>query len=121
MSDKSLSEKLLLKPGRNLALVNLPRELSEILPPAGVHFPEKGDVLLAFIKSRNELLELLTKLDSLVNTGGIVWIGYPKLTSIQKSDINRDSINTQAKAAGWTGVAMIAIDETWSSLRIRPL
>ena len=121
MPEKTLAEKLLINSGRNLALINPPRELSGILPSADVHSPEKSNILLAFIKSRNALLDLLPKLETLVKTDGIVWIAYPKLTSKQKTDINRDSINAQAKLAGWMGVAMIAIDETWSALRIRPL
>lgn len=121
MSEKTLTEKLFLKPGKKLMLINPPQDLSGLLPAPDVLPPEKGDVLLAFIQTMSGLLEMLPKLNSLVNPGGIIWIAYPKLTSRQKSDVNRDSINTQAKLAGWTGVAIIAIDETWSALRIRPL
>ena len=119
MSEKSISEKLLVKPGRNWVVINRPVELAEVLCPAAVESTAKSDVLTVCVKRRDELVASLPHLDDLVNPGGIVWIVYPKLTSKLRSDVNRDSINDEVQQAGWVGVAMISINETWSALRIR--
>jgi hypothetical protein len=120
MSEKSISEKLSIKPGRKWLLVNCPDDLIDLFPLPTVQTTEKCDVLFLFITNREEWLSYLPVLDTMVNEGGAVWIAYPKLTSKQKSNINRDLINQDARQAGWVGVAMIAINETWSALRIRP-
>lgn len=37
-----------------------------------------------------------------------------------KTDISRDAGWDAVHAAGWEGVAMVAIDDTWSAMRFRP-
>lgn len=123
MSDKSLREKILLKPGKSLMLLNAPAEIEEsfkdLAADCRVSPPATADVLLVFITNQAQLLEFLPRLSDKVNPSGIAWVAYPKLTSKQKSDIQRDSINTAAKASGWSRIAMISIDETWSALRLK--
>jgi hypothetical protein len=65
--------------------------------------------------------EQFKNLISLVEPGGMLWLTYPKLTSKLKTDISRDSINLFAQQNGWTGIAMISIDDNWSALRLKPV
>ncbi|MDP3450678.1 MAG: hypothetical protein Q8R87_08865, partial [Anaerolineaceae bacterium] len=53
--------------------------------------------------------------------GGILWVIYPKLTSALRSDVSRDTIWKYAETIGWTGVAMVSVDETWSAFRMKRL
>jgi hypothetical protein len=55
-----------------------------------------------------------------VKPDGLLWMCYPKGTSKLKTDINRDSGWKTVSEAGWEGVALVSVDDTWSSMRFRP-
>jgi hypothetical protein len=126
MPEKSIFEKLQLKSGRSMLILDPP---PGYLEKAG-NVPENSlltlenkpaDIAQVFIRSKVELEKTLPLLGSLILPGGIIWISYPKLTSKLRGDINRDSINLAAQASGWTGIAMISIDDDWSALRLKRL
>ena len=50
---------------------------------------------------------------------GLLWVTYPKGTSKMKVDVNRDIIREYSETIGLKTVAQIAIDETWSALRLK--
>lgn len=51
---------------------------------------------------------------------GLLWLCYPKGTSKLKTDLNRDKGWDVVTAAGWEGVSLISVDDTWSAMRFRP-
>ena len=77
------------------------------------------DVVQVFVASKRELESQLSKLKSVLSPRGLLWVTYPKGTSGVKVDINRDIIRQFAQGIGLQAVAMIAIDETWSALRLK--
>ncbi len=126
MPEKTVAEKLLVKEGYRVAIVNpptgyldsmgkLPAKATKVDITAG-----DLDFIQAFVSSRKELEASLADLKAALKRDGLLWITYPKGTSKTKTDINRDSINTYAQTAGLQGVAMISVDDTWSALRLRP-
>lgn len=126
MAEKSILEKLQLKPGRKMLILNAPPAYlihAGVVPETAILTTEKqpAQIVQAFINSRKELETEFLSLTALVEPGGMLWLTYPKLTSKLKSDINRDSINAYAQENGWTGIAMISIDEDWSALRLKPI
>lgn len=50
---------------------------------------------------------------------GALWIAYAKGGSKLKSDINRNSIREYVVTVGFDTVAQIAIDDSWSALRLK--
>ena len=124
MSEKSIPEKLQVKPGRIFKVIGQPLQVVEVLsdlPPyakfAGENEP--ADVLLVFIKNMQELGGLLPFDSQLLKPGGIAWLAYPKKTSRVKTDLNRDIIWAYLHTVGWTGVSMVSIDDTWSGFRLK--
>ena len=124
MSEKTIPEKLQVKPGRVLKVIDQPLEIADLLadlPPyaklAGENEP--ADVLLVFIKTMDELGRLIPLSTPHLKPGGIAWLAYPKKTSHMKTDLNRDIIWAYLLTIGWTGVSMISIDETWSGFRLK--
>jgi hypothetical protein len=126
MSEKSLAQKLLVKPGKTLRFINAPVGFSTIFGdlPQGVALilsHEKTDVVLFFVKNMSELQPGLPEALEAVIPGGILWLVYPKLTSNLAADINRDIIWRYLGTIGYTGVAMVSVDDTWSAFRVKRL
>jgi len=126
MPDKSVFDKLQLKPGRRMLLINPPAgylEKAGEVPPGAelVTEPQEASLIQVFLRTQVELEDALTRYALLVQAGGMLWVTYPKLTSALKSDIHRDTINAYAQQNGWIGIAMISIDADWSALRLKRL
>jgi hypothetical protein len=125
-SEKTLLERLQVKPGRTLRLINAPEGYRSILGPLPerskiVSAPKKADVVQFFVKNMEWLKSGLSAAADALTPGGILWVTYPKLTSELRSDVNRDKIFQYAATIGWTGVAMTSVDETWSAFRMKRL
>ncbi|MBI2849616.1 MAG: DUF3052 family protein [Chloroflexi bacterium] len=125
MPDKSVAEKLLIKDNYKVLLVNEPKDYRRTLGklPAGVIVSNEAsgsfDLAQVFVSSRKELEANLKKLKPVLKPAGLLWVTYPKGTSKVKVDINRDSIREYAESNGFKAVAMIAVDDTWSALRLK--
>jgi len=125
MSDKSVAQKLLIKPGQKILFVNQPKGYKALLGeiPKGVtvlkEANEAVDLIQFFVASRKDLEEQLPRLKPFLAPKGLLWVTYPKGTSKQKSDINRDSIAAYAGTIGLQAVAMVSVDEDLSALRLK--
>ncbi len=125
MSQKSVPQKLLIKSGYQVLLLNAPATYrSQFDPlPADVQILQEAttpvDLIQIFITSKQELENHLGKLKGLLRPKGLLWVTYPKGKGKKKLDINRDIIWEYAKTLGMEGVAMVAIDETWSAMRLK--
>lgn len=126
MSDKSILDRLQLKPGRTMLVIDPPagyiENIGEIPTDAGlVQELQPAFIVQVFIRSQIELTAAIERYAPLVLPGGMLWLTYPKLTSKLKGDIHRDSINTYAQQHGWIGIAIISINADWSALRMKRL
>ena len=127
MSDKTVVEKLLLKAGQTLLLVNapdgyegtigrLPAGAAVLRQPAGA-----PDVIQVFAKSKADLLASLPPLKGLAKPNGIIWITYPKGGAKAGTDVNRDIIWALVREMGLDLVANFSVDSVWSALRAKVL
>lgn len=125
MSNPSLLKKLLLKPGMRARFLNTPEGYIEnLLPlPEGASIVEEGqaDFIQLFVKNSVELAYWFPIAKEAIKYDGIFWICYPKKSSKIKSDLSRDEGWQLVFQSDLGGVSAIAIDETWSALRLRPL
>jgi hypothetical protein len=125
MSNKSIAQKLFIKPGNKVLLVNPPdgylTQMGE-LPPGTMLLSDTScivEVIQVFVSNHLELETQLPRLKELLAPKGMIWVTYHKGTSKVKTDINRDTINAYAHSIGLEGVAMISIDDDWSALRLK--
>jgi hypothetical protein len=123
MSDKSIAEKLFLKPGRNLMVVNPPAGYPQKMEPLPefakfVDESDSADVLMLFVRSSAELSALFKQTVSQLCPETIFWVAYPKLNGALKGDLSRDILVSYALSLHWKGVFMISLDEDWSALRL---
>jgi hypothetical protein len=118
---KSAAQKLFIKPGTTVWVSHADRRhLIEPLPQ-GVTAGKTmsgADVALVFGDDEASMRELLTKHAKELAEPGILWVAYPKGNRV---DINRDTLWPILGEFGMRANMQVAIDDTWSALRFRPL
>jgi len=125
VSGKSIAQKLFIKDNYRILLLNAPEDFISKLGelPQNVTLltqaTEPVDFIQVFVTSKKELETILENVKSMLKPEGLLWVSYPKGTSGIKVDINRDKIWQFAQTVGFKAVSMIAIDETWSAMRLK--
>ena len=114
-----------LKFKNNGIVINPPADFEEELLQLGMSFIFDKKInstnTLVFVNNHKELMLFLSKQLKNIEPDSIFWIAYPKGTSKAKTDINRDIIRETVLEFGIQTVSAIAINETWSALRFRPI
>jgi hypothetical protein len=121
----SLIQKLGLKPGMKVRLLNAPPDYLNGFPlPDGAQFVKAADPLPDFIQlfatQSAEIAKTVPALLENLTDKTRFWITYPKKTSGVQSDLSREAVWAALAPLGWRPVTQIAIDEVWSALRFRP-
>ena len=125
MSDKSIAQKLLIKPGNRFLVLNPPKGYIDtlgVLPEHVTILKEATppiDVIQVFVANQKELEDNLKKLKPILTPKTIFWVTYLKGTAKIKTDINRDTIRTYAESLGLIGIFIFSVDEDWSALRLK--
>jgi hypothetical protein len=112
-----LAAKLQLK-DRRIALLNAPTGFAVDAPTAKVAKP--GDAVLLFAATKAELHRLKGPVVAAALRDDLAWIAYPKAGKLG-TDLNRDLLHAEVGPDGIGGVRMVALDDTWSAMRFRPL
>ena len=114
-SGTPLPQKLGIKDGAAVAVLGAPRG-----------FPITGkkqlggtlDVIVAFVKERAKLVELIARARAHMAPACGLWIAWPKKSSGVATDITEDTIREVALPTGLVDNKVCAIDATWSGLRL---
>ena len=121
MSEKSVAQKLLIKPGASL-WVSSDDGLARLGPlPDGVRpATSLGEAATAvvFIADEAALRAALVAHAGELLRPAVLWFAYPKGG---RADIDRDSLWPIVAELGLRPITQVAVDETWSALRFRPL
>jgi hypothetical protein len=127
VAEKTPAEKMRLKPGVTAVLLHVPPDLrgrlgipddvTVIADPAAAD-PAAG-FLLDFATTQAEAEERLLALKPFVGEKTVAWLAYPKGSKAAGRDLSRDTIWAFARSIGLTLVTNIAVDETWSALRLK--
>jgi len=125
MSEKTVAQKLLIKPRTKLLFLQAPEDYAAWLGEIPVDvkilndFAEAPDLIQLFVDDRKTLEAQLTRLRPVLTQSTILWITYHKGSSKVKTDINRDTINAYAKTLGLVGIAIISVNDDWAALRLK--
>jgi len=121
MSEKTVAAKLLIKPGTAVWVSHGDRtSLLGPLPDGSrlvAHPGEAGVAVVIADDAAAMRAALAAHLDDLASRR-VLWVAYPKGG---RADINRDSLWRLLAPHGLRPITQVAIDETWSALRFRPL
>ena len=122
-SGTPLPQKLCIREGSRVALVNAPPGFESALGPlpAGAEFvspARKGlGVVLLFVRARAELARRFEGLASRLAPDGSLWVAWPKKSSGVETDLVAGYVRRHGLGVGLVDVKVCAVDETWSGLR----
>ncbi|GAA2603606.1 hypothetical protein SMC26_03695 [Actinomadura fulvescens] len=121
MSSRTVAEKLGIKPGHAVHVINAPGDYAQLVGglPEGAEVTATGpaDAVHLFAEGKLQLDASIQRAIDAVRPGGLLWVSYPKGDA---SDINRDSLWPTFTPYGWRPVRQISVDARWSALRFRP-
>jgi hypothetical protein len=122
-SKRSLVEKLGIKPGHRICLINAPQDYDAVLGSLPDDVERVGasgnnlDFIQFFTMSRAELEAEFSSLAGQIKPNGTIWISWPKRASKVTTDLDENIIREVGLAAGLVDVKVAAVDETWSGLK----
>jgi hypothetical protein len=122
-SGTPLVQKLGIKQGLKIGVLNAPRNLKSILGelPSAVTIITKPkiscDLILWFVKVMIELDSGIENRISLINEKGAIWILWPKRNGKLKSDLTQQDIRNAGLSRGMVDFKICSFDETWSGLK----
>lgn len=124
----ALAKKLRLTAATRLLALNAPDSYLATLRQPGLlaaldTAPQPGatyDAAHLFVRERTQLQAALPVAAVALAKGGALWVMWPKQSARVATDLTRDSLAALALTQGWGPVSNVAVDETWSALRLRP-
>jgi hypothetical protein len=123
-SGKSLGQKLGIKPGMTVVLINEPPNYRRLLDRAAneVKLSDRVsdgcDFIHLFATRRGELETQLKRLRNKVADTGTLWVSWPKKSARVPTDVTEDVIRAITLPLGFVDVKVCAVDETWSGLKL---
>ena len=102
-----------------MAVSGASREGPELEGPwQAVSDPAAADVVITFVRNRDDLLVNAAPAIDAARQDKLAWIAYPKAGQLG-TDLNRDLLRESLTQAGIQPVRQVSIDEVWSALRFR--
>lgn len=112
-----LATKLQIKPDVSVSVVGGPTGFAVTGRPLAPS-PRAAGAVVGFVTRRAEIARQRAVLAAAA-ADRIAWLAYPKAGQLG-TDITRDTLREDVAALGLDAVRQVAIDETWSALRLRP-
>jgi hypothetical protein len=123
-SGKPLVDKLGIKPGAHVSVMDAPsdyRALLEPLPPDVVlnDRPDQStDLVHLFAVDRETLAAALVSLRHKLRIDTPIWVSWPKKSSKVPTTITEDVIREIALPLGFVDIKVCAVSEIWSGLKL---
>ena len=118
-----LVQKLGIKPGHRLLLVNEPDRFRDLLVglPGDVRTEladaEPADVVVLFVTVAADARRQIPLLKKRLAPGGGLWVAWPKKASGVETDVTFEVVQPAGLATGLVDNKVCAIDATWTVLR----
>ena len=124
-SGTPLPQKLGIKSGMSIAVLNAPPDIEAILGdlPEGVTGSHRltghRDLVLIFITRQVDLASRLPGMINAIAPNGMIWVAWPKRASKIETDMTEDVIREIVlPASALVDVKVCAIDQIWSGLKL---
>lgn len=121
-SKRSLVDKLGIKPGFRIGIINPPdgyeRTLGELPPDISESSSgNKLDFIQYFTTEHEQLRRAFAGLKAQLAFDGQLWISWPKKSAKVPTDLDENIIRDIGLQNGLVDVKVIAVDEVWSGLK----
>ena len=123
-SGTPLAQKLGIKPGTTIVLINAPANYRKLLGnfANGVEFTSRvlanSNFIHLFTTHRSELEKQVPRLRAKIADPGTLWVSWAKKSSGVATDITEDVVRKVALPLGFVDIKVCAVDETWSGLKL---
>jgi hypothetical protein len=123
-SGTPLPQKLGIKPGMTLHVVDAPMDYAALIAPMGAkvafatRLTRDVELLHAFATRKTRLDEILGRARTGLGAEAVVWVSWPKKTARIATDVTEDTVRDLALPLGFVDVKVCAIDDTWSGLKL---
>ena len=123
-SGTPLPQKLGIKPGMTLHVVDAPMDYSALIAPVGTkvafatRLTRDVELLHAFVTKKGRLEEVLDRARAGLGHEAIVWVSWPKKAAGVSSEVTEDTVRDTALPLGFVDVKVCAVDDTWSGLKL---
>jgi hypothetical protein len=123
-SMKPLAQKLGIKPGFRMAVINPPSHYADLIAPlpdaVSFHAADEGrlNCLHLFVRTAAELEQHLAPSKTRIVPNGMIWVSWPKRTAKVPTDLTEDRIRQLAIQLGLVDVKVCAVDAVWSGLKL---
>ena len=127
LSTRPLAAKIGVRQGTAVTVLNAPRDASELLGelPEGAsvttRLGARPQFVLLFVRDSGDLGTHFARLRERLTADTTLWLAYPKRTGGIQTDLTRDRGWEPVKDAGYEGVTQVAVDDTWSAVRFKPV
>lgn len=122
-SGKTLAQKLGVKDGDTLAVMDAPTHYPGLIEPlpTGARLIDGPDpearILHLFVRDRADLEAKASTAFGHRPEGGMVWVSWPKKSSNLFVDLTEDGLREVLLPTGWVDVKVCAVDADWSGLK----
>lgn len=118
MTESTQLKKLGIVPGIRLDLVNRPDGWSfESEPSDAIATSGHADVIVAFMRTVAEVVEMVPALGERIRPAGALWIAWPRRAAGHVSEIGDSALRELVLPLGLVDNRVAAIDTDWSGLR----
>jgi hypothetical protein len=118
-SGTPLPQKLGIKPGARVALIDAPKGFALDLPDGAELVAGKSlDVIVWFVTAKSTFAKKLAAVAARMQPAGGLWIAWPKKASGMATDMTENVVREVALPTGLVDNKVCAIDDTWSGLRL---
>ena len=123
-SGTPLAQKLGIKEGFRVLVIDPPKDLDELLEPLpdGVEMltakQPDVDLIHLFTNSRDGLFNGLSDCVRLIKQNGSIWVSWYKKSSRLPTEITEDTVREAAFPLGLVDIKVCAVDEKWSGLKL---
>jgi hypothetical protein len=124
-STKSVAEKIRVRAGSTLAVLNCPKPPDAFLGPMPEHasvqltLDNPADLVLLFVRNSEELGQHVQAIASKLSPQLALWVAYPKQGSEIETDLTRDRGWDPMNQLGWGVVSLVSVDDTWTAMRFK--
>jgi hypothetical protein len=123
-SGTPLPQKLGIKPGMTLHVVDAPMDYAALIAPVGAkvafatRLTKDVELLHAFVTRKGRLEEVLDRARAGLGSEAIVWVSWPKKAAGVASEVTEDTVRDLALPLGFVDVKVCAVDNVWSGLKL---